>query len=72
MGHISGYFITKIIIQSEEDLEAAMEEASITAPHARNAVPAQVVTITEAAQAGSTEVQVVVREQKKGKQHPHR
>jgi hypothetical protein len=37
-------------LQSEEDLEAAMEEASvITATQARNAVPAQVVTITEAA-----------------------
>ena len=55
-------------LQSEEDLEAAMEEASvITATQARNAVPAQVVTITEAAQAGSTEVQVVVHEQKKRK-----
>jgi hypothetical protein len=55
-------------LQSEEDLEAAMEEASvITATHARNAAPAQEVTITEAAQAESTEVQVVVREQKKRK-----
>jgi hypothetical protein len=55
-------------LQSEEDLEAAMEEASvITATQARNAVPAQVVTITEAAQAGSTEVKVVVCEQKKRK-----
>jgi hypothetical protein len=55
-------------LQSEKDLEAAMEQASvITATHARNALPAQVVTITEAARAGSPEVQVVVCQQKKRK-----
>jgi hypothetical protein len=55
-------------LQSEEQLEEVMAQATIiTAPQARGAVAGQVMTIAEAAQAGSDEVQVVLRQQNKRK-----